>query len=515
MKFRFFIYLIVVPGFIFQLIAADVRLTGKILESESGKPLKGAEIVLKKSGCGAVADADGRFRLICKNVKPNDVLVVYFLGYREEKIPLRKFSEGTAIYLRPKSLKFGDEIVVSAEHIDIIKQDIPHAKNIVDFKEIQQTGSSEIADILKPLPAVRIEGNDLDGRKIQIRGSDPDEVNVYLDGVLLNDVGFDNAADLSIIPVEAIESIEVLRGANLAFVGSGAFGGVVSIRTLQNKNNSYFIKGKIGSFGSRYLVGSVNVPLSKKVTVNYFGQANRMTPVIEYFPGERFSPEKTSNSEISTSKQNHNLKVDYFSRSGHLSTRFFGYSLNYQKPLWESDYRNYLFTTGYSGKIFGAKDFDVLINHLYSRNKISRHPVGSAKYDKSYIGNRFNLKIAKKYRHKSGDIQLLSEYFHDDLLNDTGVKSGSVQRNLYHAFLYDNRWSFSGVASFSDYLHSLPDWCSGRIPDETLEAVSLFQLWEECKISDIAGKCLYYGFNKHYQDRYGFHTSETGIQQCR
>jgi outer membrane receptor protein involved in Fe transport len=65
---------------------------------------------------------------------------------------------------------------------------------------------------------------------VSLRGSNPDEVRIYVDGIPLNQaVG--GAVDLSTLPLGDVERVEVYRGsAPLAF-GESALGGVISIST--------------------------------------------------------------------------------------------------------------------------------------------------------------------------------------------------------------------------------------------------------------------------------------------
>ncbi|MEJ2634780.1 MAG: TonB-dependent receptor [Calditrichia bacterium] len=448
----FFIFLLFLLGSVYS---QDLRIHGKVIDFYTREPLQGTDVYLSESRCGTVTEKNGNFLFRCKEVPPEDTLTVSYLGYQTYRTLLKDFRNGSIIFLKSKSLDLGDEIVVSADKIDISKQDIPMAKSTVELKEIEDYGSSEISDILKPLPAIRIEGNDLDGRQIQIRGSDANEVNVYLDGILINNVRSDNAADLSIIPVESIETLEVLKGGNSALLGQGAFGGVVNITTRQETEPSIYIKGKMGSFDSQYLIGNITLPLRKRLILSYFGQANSLAPQIEYFPNERFS-EKTTNNAITSSKQNHMVNLSYFNRSGQFSGHFIEYLLDYEKPLWQSNYKNYLISTSYKGEILGLKDFDISVDYLYGKDNILRRPQGSSEYNSSYSTNQTNFKFAKKISFKTVDIQLLSEYFHDELLNKSNVKDLNWQSELYHGFIYDNRASVAGVISFQDELKNLP-----------------------------------------------------------
>ena len=275
-------------------VSQDFTIQGFIHDKLSDSPLTGANVYIQTNKKGEVTDEDGWFSLLLSPDDFADTLVVSFLGYQEIKIAVNKFENGSVIHLDPKSLEFGDEIQVSAERINLIKQDIPHARRTFDFEEIRDYGGGDLSDVLKSVPAIHIEGNELDGHKIQIRGSDPDEVNVYVDGVLINSARFDNSADISIIPLESIENLEVLKGGNLAFLGMGAFGGIVNITTRQPSELGFYVRGKYGSFDSQYLLTELDIPFHPKLSLNYFLQISQWKPGIKFYPTERFD-EKSSN----------------------------------------------------------------------------------------------------------------------------------------------------------------------------------------------------------------------------
>jgi len=65
---------------------------------------------------------------------------------------------------------------------------------------------------------------------VSIRGSAANQVLVLLDGVRVNTAS-DAGVDLSSLPMDNIERVEVLRGADSAVFGSGAMGGVVNLIT--------------------------------------------------------------------------------------------------------------------------------------------------------------------------------------------------------------------------------------------------------------------------------------------
>ena len=254
--------------FQFQGLSQVLTLEGWVLDNNTRLPLVEANIYLKNSTCGTVTDSSGRFKLACPLSLNKEILIVNYLGYEQFELPLKDFKNNSTIFLKPKSLNLEDEVIVHGERIDLIKEDIPHAAKVLELDEIVQKGSSEISDIFKSVPTIQMEGNDLDGRTIRIRGSDPEEVKIYYDGILLNNLQFNNSADLSIIPVENIERIEVAKGGNLSFLGAGAFGGVVNIISRNEMQRSFLIKGRYGSFNTRSINTQVNIPLSRKLGFN-------------------------------------------------------------------------------------------------------------------------------------------------------------------------------------------------------------------------------------------------------
>ena len=440
--------------------AQEKRLIGTVVDAESGDPLKGADVYLTVAKDGASTDEDGVFILRTKADITYDTLVVNFLGYQEYRRPARRFKNLSSIRLAPAPLQ-QDSVTVRADRLNLVQQEIPHARSTLSFEEIEIRGTSEISDLFKAVPSVRVEGNDISGRQIQIRGSNPGEVNIYVDGILINSLGLENAADLSIVPIENIETLEVLKGANLTLMGNGAFGGVVNVTTKRSLERSLFLKTKQGSFDSQYYIGELNLPLSGKFVINYFGQYNDIKPGIEYFPGEARNADKTENDAVETRKQNHNVSMNYYSEQGEFSTRFYGYVLDYEKLSFDgqplaNNRKNYLLSSAYSGSLGGLNDFDLRVNYLLGddiRRRDRLQPGSTDRFEDGFKTNRMNIKFMKKFPIKStNEFQLLTEYFHDELDISTDQELSGVKQNIYQAELYENRWSVAGVAAFSDKL---------------------------------------------------------------
>ncbi len=124
----------------------------------------------------------------------------------------------------------------------------PAAISVVTADEIAAMGALSVADALRVLPEVRVKGSGGPGSltTVSIRGSASTQVLILLDGVPLNRP--DQASvDLSTLPIQNVDRIEVLRGPFSALYGSGALGGVVNIVTRTAPRSS--ASARAGSFG--------------------------------------------------------------------------------------------------------------------------------------------------------------------------------------------------------------------------------------------------------------------------
>lgn len=439
-----------------SVMARDVAIVGIVVDTRNDQPLSGADVYLKHFKQGVTTDEDGFFRLQVPETHLNDTLVVSFLGYREWRMALSEYTNRSQIRLMPVSVGEVDSVVVRDERLELSRQEIPHARSVINYETIELRGSGEISDLFKIIPSVRIEGNDLSGRRIQIRGSDASEVNVYLDGILINNLGINGAADFSMIPVDNIRNLEVLKGANLPLLGGGAFGGVVNITTRKNLDRSLYLKTKQGSFGSQYYIAELNYPLTDQWAVNYFGQVNGIRPGIEFFPGEALASQKTENEKIKTLKQNHNFSLNYYAKEGEWGTRFFGYALDYEKPSWENRRQNYLWATTYRGALLGWKDLDINVNYQFGNDDVERQRLPD-RFLTSFESQRLNIRFLKKYVSNKNEIQLVAEYLHDEVESRTEEVRGTVRIPTYSALLYENRWSLAGVVAFHNQLGHYED----------------------------------------------------------
>ena len=124
----------------------------------------------------------------------------------------------------------------------------PASISVITAEEIARLGALSVADVLRVLPELRIKDSGGPGSltSVSIRGSSSTQVLVLLDGVPLNRP--DQAVmDLTTLPIQNVDRVEVLRGPFSAIYGSGALGGVINIVTRSAPQTS--LSSRVGSFG--------------------------------------------------------------------------------------------------------------------------------------------------------------------------------------------------------------------------------------------------------------------------
>lgn len=103
---------------------------------------------------------------------------------------------------------------------------------VLDREELSGAAQSTVAAALETVPGVQVlnHGGPGQGAYVSIRGSSPEQVLVLVDGRRLNPAQ-GGGADLAGIDLEAVEGVEVVRGAAASRYGGGALAGVVDFRT--------------------------------------------------------------------------------------------------------------------------------------------------------------------------------------------------------------------------------------------------------------------------------------------
>ena len=135
------------------------------------------------------------------------------------------------------------------------------AISVVPEAEIAASNPLSLVDALRGMPGLDVSETGGPGAttSVRLRGANPGQTLVLIDRVRVNDpAAASGDYDFSMVPVGAIERIEVLRGPQSALYGSDAIGGVVNIITRKGGGPAQFnLRTEAGSYGTLSASGSL------------------------------------------------------------------------------------------------------------------------------------------------------------------------------------------------------------------------------------------------------------------
>ena len=107
---------------------------------------------------------------------------------------------------------------------------------MITGEELRTYNYDRVEEALRTVPGVEIQRSGTPGKttNIRIRGADPNQVQVLVDGLRVKSPTL-GSADLSEISLDAIERIEIVRGPQSTLYGADAIGGVVNIITKKGQ----------------------------------------------------------------------------------------------------------------------------------------------------------------------------------------------------------------------------------------------------------------------------------------
>ena len=201
------------------------------------------------------------------------------------------------------TVKYLNEIVVSALRINIPLREIPAAISVVSSRQLTSLTKTIAADdALRLVPGVRID-NGTGGSRVHVymRGqgvlteSGFRGIGVFIDGISINSPG-GFAPDLYDVDWETVKTVEVVKGLAASMYGASATGGIINITTKDGGdkpvNSSLFTSA--GSNGFWKILGQVD-GTSKNVNyrVSYSHMQGHGYRQHQAYMGDNFSEKLT------------------------------------------------------------------------------------------------------------------------------------------------------------------------------------------------------------------------------
>lgn len=432
-------------------VYADYLVEGNIKNAETGKPVKSVNIYIRNLNSGTISDVNGDFSIKIPSLGKTKIEFSH-IGY--ESIYLDTISDNILDIKMKSVLVNHSDVVVTSMRSEYALSDVPVFTEVINKKDIEESGAISIADLMEQRAGVSKEYNFDGSFNYKLLGLDSKYILILKDGQPITG-RFNDKVDLDQLTVSNINRVEIIKGPGSALYGTEAMGGIINILTdkdIKNKMSSEIrYRGtsydkKIASIDGNFLSLNLNNPF-KVFSVNTTLIGQRLANNNGYNPLGR---------DI-INKVNFDTKLFWKSRNEKQSI---GLSLSYFERL-------------DSSKISTSTGIDISNNST----KIERKQLAvEYKYiisDKSSLKQVYNNSIYRRHYKQDGVDSL---FFKNDITDES---SSDYELSLI------NKWSKTTLSGGLEY--SIPRYESDRIKGAKRSLISrAFFIQSEYKISDLA-----------------------------
>jgi len=213
------------------LLSQTLKLEALVSDKITGFALSEVNVIIQNTSYSAITSNNGKFSF--ENLQPGEYnLEIIHYGYKTYHIKVNlddKTNIGLHFFLEPYNVETGEITVTSTRYESMIK-DIPMPLEVVDNHFIDRLPATTISDILSVKPGLNVIKDGVWATDISIRGLSRNNVVTLIDGNRIETAN-DISARLSMVDLNDIERVEVIKGGTSSLYGTGAFGGIVSIIT--------------------------------------------------------------------------------------------------------------------------------------------------------------------------------------------------------------------------------------------------------------------------------------------
>ncbi|MDC6385626.1 TonB-dependent receptor [Flagellimonas taeanensis] len=319
----------------------SIKITGKILDSDSGQPLEYATFVLQKADdpnqvTGGITDPSGSFEI---ETAPGTYNIrVEYISYKTYALNGQTYNSSIdlgSIRLSPDVAQLQEVEVIGEKTTVEVRLD----KKIYNIGKDITTSGGNVSDALNNIPSVSV---DVEGG-ISLRGND--NVRILINGKPSALAGFGSTDVLQQLPADAIEKVEVITSPSARYDAEGT-AGILNI--VLKKEKTLGINGSVNA--------TVGVPFNARTTTNFNLRTDKFNifNTLGYFRSESPGGGRFDNTYLSDASEfdriledrditrknegfNVNIGMEYFLTEKSSVTGSFFYRWSDENDLTEND----------------------------------------------------------------------------------------------------------------------------------------------------------------------------------
>jgi iron complex outermembrane receptor protein len=266
----------------------------------SGLPIARASVLLQGASQGAQkrvqTGAAGEF-VIPAVAAGSYKLMVSSAGFETKEVAVAVGSEPAPIHVRLNVSAVSSSVLVMATRSEVATDQQPAATSLVTVQDIQERNVQTLDQSLDTVPGLyqqRDKGPADTLASTFLRGfNGADRTLVLLDGQPINDP-FSGSVTWTSLPIDEVQSIEVVRGPFSSLYGGNAMGGVINVLTRPATRREFDLYGEYGGYDTTRYSARFSDRFWNKlgISVGYqrlqFGGYN--SAMMEAYPGEGTGP---------------------------------------------------------------------------------------------------------------------------------------------------------------------------------------------------------------------------------
>ncbi len=435
---------------------SNLSLTGQIYDNNDGSIIQNAAIQIIELGIKTRSDNFGFFYF--ENITTGSYSIkITAPGYNDTTLNYLDIKpdivKRVIIKMSGKVYNLG-KIVVHGKKPDLTSDRV----TIISRNEIRQSHIRDVSEILETIEGVSIQKTGPSGEsQVRIRGCDPGQVLVLIDGQKINASG-SGVADLSGIPIDIIESIELHKGGAGAEFGADALAGAINIITRPTRLLEKISLGTQKGWGG-WNTRSFELNLSNPIYFKNF--TNRWFYLSNQTDGDFDFTYHLSDSLLTGTRLNNKSQSDNFFASGIYQPSqkvTFNYSGRYfesgrglpdraarQNETAAMTDRRKLLTSAFNYNVSDNHRLDIEIGYTqYNQQFLDIDTSQIVKYDSEFINDIYSITHHHSFIFLNGNLSRYSISYRDEKLNQTDrhrpfLSMGKTSRNNLSVYFSINQ----------------------------------------------------------------------------